>query len=932
MLPPRRAALTLKVPLVAAGIALSLTASSLGMVELAHAQSSFNPVSAAELTTRIGLATTKLWLEDRGIDIPSSSLPLEEQHAKIEEALQRYETLRDDFAGVSKAGSAMEHGATGIGLGLSVWTKSPLPLLVGGGFAIGLGVGNDKLERIGKHQATRMLAVIADDLIDAAGVADFPSLVAQPHLLRDTVIASAPLLQDIKARAVASGDPAFITMAADILQRTAHEIDVATLDSVARLDGKVAEMEASFGDFIQTLHDSNRQIGDRLDQHEALINDLGSNLQKLGEDVTAVHDQVQHLGRNQDLLVDFMFSDLLPEQKVAALRSGLMDDRIRCPEDNGTECNPEELRATLIDRYKTEATVKEHIARAGEILQGINDIQTITANLGIDIGDEGRAIFRLASGAANAYMSILSGNLLGAIASITSIFSNRPDPDAERFRIMMTYLEDQFGVINKKLNALLENQEKIFEAVVAVSEQLQRSHEILDGRLRQIAWEQRQISTNLKELIWAEWRSCYSVYRYALAPNPAEAAAPLANPNTLGFESFADVRAVVDGRGDQIAQCLSTVQQSMDSISATNWFGSFLDARRAVEPDSFVDPATLASDRVTDEVAKEAHDLRTIEQRHREDIVIPASNVADGWAKRNEVARSTLLHLQMSRIANVRQLRSVTDEIGNGARFGCASAHSNNWALRELICLPTENPDTTAEDLMGFAIDADILLEIVNWMEVLSQITDLYRPSPPGFAASLDELATFPGPSLGEEITRKTVGMIGLAIAYYSRTYGGITALAIAEDILSGAADDTHRTVLRNNPYLAENTALLLLHLKRDTWNLMAGQVRPTFESNYTQALLHARSESDTWSDPLYALFGRNHSFAIDDDGKVGFSIAMSGGDAFLPLPPPTRLVEGKFIFPPRYLALIERQDRLIDRYFDYQLGKDKELAVVILQ
>ena len=481
---------------------------------------------------------------------------------------------------------------------------------------------------------------------------------------------------------------------------------------------------------------------------------------------------------------------------------------------------------------------------------------------------------------------------------------------------MMTYLEDQFGVINEKLDSVLDNQKIILDAVVAVSEQVQKSHEILDGRLQRMEWEQRRISTNLKELIWAEWRSCYSVYRYTLAPNPAEGALPFANPNTFGFESFADVRAVIDGRGDQISKCLSTVHQSIDSVSATNWFGSFLNTRRALSSSSFVDPDTI-----TGALADEADRWRTIEQRHWEDIVIPAADVVARWATRNKVSPSTLLQLQMSRISNARQLRSITDHIRNGYQFECASTNDDNWALRELVCVPNIDPDATAVDLMGFAINSDILLEITNWMEVLSQIVALYRASPPRFAASLSELATFPGTSPGEEITRKTVSMIGLAIAYYSRTYGGITALAIADDILAGAANERHRTVLLNNRYLAENTALLLLHRKRDSWDLKAEQTHPTFENIYAQAILHARSAPYLRFDPLFALFGRGHRFVINDDGRVGLVVVIGDGTVVLPLPPPIRLIEGKFSFPPRYVTLNARQDRLIDKYFDYQIG-----------
>ena len=122
---------------------------------------------------------------------------------------------------------------------------------------------------------------------------------------------------------------------------------------------------------------------------------------------------------------------------------------------------------------------------------------------------------------------------------------------------------------------------------------------------------------------------------------------------------------------------------------------------------------------------------------------------------------------------------------------------------------------------MGFAINVDVLLEIADWMVILSQIADLYSNNPSSrFATTLEELATFRDTPHGEEITRKTVDMLALAIAYYSRIYGGITSLALAEDILSGIAHATHRTALRSNPYLAENVALVLLHRKRETWNM----------------------------------------------------------------------------------------------------------------
>ena len=417
------------------------------------------------------------------------------------------------------------------------------------------------------------------------------------------------------------------------------------------------------------------------------------------------------------------------------------------------------------------------------------------------------------------------------------------------------------------------------------------------------------------------------MYRYSLAPNPAESVAPLADPSTLKFRSFVDILSVIEGRGDQISQCLSTVHQAMDSVSATNWFGSFLDTRRALNSHSFVDLGTLPAD-----LAAETRDLRTREQQHWEDVVRPAMAAVREWARRNEVSASALLRLQMARISNAGELRANFEKAVKGDKVECYPTSGENWALRELICVPNRDLNATARDLMSFAIDSEVLLEIVSWMEVLSQIADLYRPSTSGFAGSLKELATYPSHSLGEEIIRKSSSMIGLARAYYSRTYGGIAALAIAEEIFSGEANTGHRIVLAKNPFLAENTALLLLRMKRGSWGLTAEQSTPSFENIYAQALIHALSDEKTQFDPLFALFGRDHEFSVNDEGKVGFYIHIDDGSVFLPLPPPIRLFEETFIMPARYFLLDTRLDRLIDKYFDYEVGKNEKLSVVVLQ
>jgi hypothetical protein len=132
----------------------------------------------------------------------------------------------------------------------------------------------------------------------------------------------------------------------------------------------------------------------------------------------------------------------------------------------------------------------------------------------------------------------------------------------------------------------------------------------------------------------------------------------------------------------------------------------------------------------------------------------------------------------------------------------------------------------------------------------------------------------------------------------------------------------------------------VLLHLIRGRWDFGTDTPRPTFASRYTQAYLHARGEqaylhargeTEDRFEPLYALFGRTYPFGLTAKGDVGLVLSIDKQQIVLPLPAPMRLAEGTFVFPPRHEILLARRERLIERYLDYQFGRDKDLVSVVL-
>lgn len=395
----------------------------------ANSSTSLSHKEAAVLASRLGVSTLRLWTENNDLKIPPSKLSPDSQNQEIEWGLMRYQQIRNGYGIATKAVSTTQITMGGL-IGGAILYGGPqatvtVPLtLLGAASYISLDLYNDKVEQLGRERSAKLLGKIKEDLIQQAGVSDFHTLVADPELFRSTLIDSQGLLQDVKERALVSGDPNLIGIATDVLHRTAVAVDLATLDELATLSDDVGELEHSFVTFIGEVQQSRTAIGKRLDEHAALLDDVSSTLHELSGEVKSVESQVSKLGRNQGLITDFIFSGLPPGEKVSALRSGLLDERMRCPKSS-TDCNVELIRNSLIQQFEKEADVVRKVEKAGQILQGIGDVQEIASNLGIELGSDGEQAFRIANGAVSAYISFMTGNYLGTVSSVTGMFGKR---------------------------------------------------------------------------------------------------------------------------------------------------------------------------------------------------------------------------------------------------------------------------------------------------------------------------------------------------------------------------------------------------------------------------------------------------------------------------------------------------------------------------
>lgn len=228
------------------------------------------------------------------------------------------------------------------------------------------------------------------------------------------------------------------------------------------------------------------------------------------------------------------------------------------------------------------------------------------------------------------------------------------------------------------------------------------------------------------------------------------------------------------------------------------------------------------------------------------------------------------------------------------------------------------------------ALQTAFMPEAARYALIMSRLLDLHFGEPDKFAIRLVEIAELPEESQGVELIRGYLALSVLAIAHEQRLHGGLTAMVVAEDIMERLAGNGHLLLLRANPYIAANTATVLLHRWRLDWAPAADGTGPRFQDRYAQALIHARSEAGTALDPLEALFGRDRGFAIVDGSPV-IGVAIGEETVWLPFPGPNALAEERFLLPRAYPALINARDVLFERFVDYELGRDPEIALLTL-
>ena len=798
-----------------------------------------------------------------------------------------------------------------------------------------VGYGNVELDRQAKEKSIAYLRALSDEIETAVGGRDLATLARENKDELERVLREeTSFLTQVRARAEADGDPNLVAVTAGAIADAAHEAATDGIALSAENAEDVARLESDLTEFMADTTEALDRAGTRVAEHTERLDRLDKDYDDLKGSVSAVKVRVEQLGANQDLIVDFMFARMAPGERADALESRRLDRRIACPPD-APDCDIAIIRAALVERYRNEAEVVRTVQSIGSVLTNAGTAVKIAGDLGVDVPPEIGKGLEVANAVFTA-ATTWATNPLGAISAITGLFGSKTDAAAERHAQLMSFLADNFQNINRQLTQIQENQREIMNGLLGISEQIAEMHQDLDGRLAVLQDSLFVVGTNLQDLIWSEWQGCEDVLQYALSP-PGEDEG-LIDPSSLVFFSLGERERAVNARGTDVRTCMTAVNRAGAALrSVSGWvrFGTFLDLNR-----SLLEVNPKEAERLRQATEQDGvEDYREDARRYIEAMVQPSSAILGAWAGRHDIDDLTLLYILAEAPNDMAELETIRARVLDPApdggapwRFTCETKEEGYELIAESTCRSTE-AEAMARRYLNVALNTDALPEVARWTLVNSQLADLYRGAGQGFAKDLSDVAAMTGDQFGRDMVETITAIGTMAVAYEQRLHGGITALAIAEDILEGRAlEGMHYKILTANPYLAENVVTILMHRWIGRDDLEKGVTGVRFVDRYTQAVVYSRREAEHHPlEILHALFSATEKRPfIMEDGKAAVTITTDRGEVRVPLPGPMQLSEGRFALPPSYTGIIAARNAVLDRLIGYQLAEAEFTSALV--
>ncbi|MEP4432854.1 MAG: hypothetical protein ABJ349_11665, partial [Hyphomicrobiales bacterium] len=600
-----------------------------------------------------------------------------------------------------------------------------------------------------------------------------------------------------------------------------------------------------------------------------------------------------------------------------------MDASITCS-SNEPDCDRNKVKANLLQHYQKESDAAETFQNIKKFSNNLRDISIIASNLGIDSPE---LQFTLSTGqnVSNALLSFASSppNVLGGIAALSGILSKKKDPAQERHKALMTYLSRQFSEINNKLEHVLKNQKTIIEGIQGLSEQVTKSIIHLDRRIDNLTEEIIQTNYNVRRLVWEPWQDCYLLFENAYFDKNA------VDRKTFQFRSLKDLEGVLHARAGAARKCINTAFGAfVSSTSAPERFGRFGDIRAVVENGSLLEDTSteFSTTKIRESEAAKTYlsALSTfLSERHA-----PSRHFLRYWSRSNGGMASAFALLSRP-VSNLDEWNFAKYIVGKEP-FVCGRQHHSSARLEPLLCRSLNDQSASNAASMHFetALSIDAISDVVSWIMVVAQVADFYREFPIEGWLTTEQLLAAPtfDEARGEELLRKTIEVLDVALASSSATYGPATAEGILDLLYSDNMSEMKLDAIKllgNNPILASNFVMLLLNRagRTDENSEGQGQTKPSF-FDYSLAFNQAIQEQvfDPWM--FQELFPEDNVFVFvrTESGQPAVRIVSENTSSLVPLPPPFQYSDQDVFWPPSHYRLLQLRSMVMDQWGGYQV------------
>lgn len=901
---------------------LAIAAAVLGS---AHALAQVEPVNAARTDASrkhavsaglaLGIGLFRAAHAGLSTDWPPGARTTSEQVEALKKTLADYQSKKAEYQGHILAmravsdfavnGTSIVVASTGVGLVPAMIVKA------GGQIAADAWVG-DFERNIGKA-LDRTLASKKDQLLNIAGVKYEALQGLPPTQLKDRLERSTKVFEDMQQ--LMAGDAAGLNMAKDLLVQGIINTTRVTLQRMTTSEGEASAARLEVGRLARNFSAFRQHTLNRLEDHRQAIDELQTSVGNLQKSVTVVEGRLAVQERNGAIVADFVFSQMPPKAKQEAVAGGLLDKQLNC-----TNTAPCEKRQELVERFASEARVQERIEILGNTASALTDVSKITKNLNLDVKGLDEAV-NVANVVAGAYAQFATGNVLGAISSASSLFGQRaPDPAQVRHEQMMRFLKQEFSQINEKLDKIILGQQKLMDAVVALSEQMQRQHQVLLAQLARMEFELNRVSSTVRIALWGPLASCFGVYeKYRDKYLRADRSDP--SKYSMGdfgdFTSIDQIRDLAASTNISAIDCLREVQKLPVLNGGTEWFGNFLSAHNAVKLPTGAMGGIPGSEKSKLE--------QFIEGTHAPALRLLRSAVdKQKWTWAMAFAQLS----QPAGRASDAQLRGSTGE----RTLPCGPKGFLLARTQPMLCggASATTEDQKAYTLLAVPVVDDFAIEFGQWMLVVSRIADITNQLDSAKTMDASELmrAIQAGQPFetGRDMIGKAQRMTDYSIAAATMLTGDIMARAVLDALMSEASGDATRaelandarSLLKGNGYLANNVVMLLLHDRLAEGRKRLGGRLPTIAYRVALDFAASRKDPATRFGPLEELFGTVTPMAFEIDSTTQRPSLRLTPEVLAALPGPHELDEGRMAYPPRVTELLRMQERLTERQLDY--------------